>query len=363
LKGKNFLQEISGTEKKMFYSHLPRFHRGKFERITISRASIENNVITFRLFKGKNSLMMNKIFGYYLEKILITQINKYWLQWGNRISQVIRNHKFVSVYEIIEMKFEAIFEKDNGKILLKRGINRVLMSESQLKGGWHLITVKFFETRIFLRTKRSTKLQEIYVRVGNLLNVNPKFLQLNAIIYPNGIKMNNISPDVRIVDGTNRVTMVKVELCQQANYDIEVVKHVDDYSQVKDVMINNQMCEIYKYVKVKSLKRIIVFNEEMQGQWPDIHDAGNGRLYDDELELDEVGAFLMLIWYMVKIKRFKLKLEGTIQCSVEENKSCNIKELTKKIKEVYGLAKDCVITDNNGLVFHADENAIQYKKE
>jgi hypothetical protein len=77
---------------------------------------------------------------------------------------------------------------------------------------------------------------------------------------------------------------------------------------MKNLMINNQLCEVYRYLKVKTLKRIIVFNEEMNGQWPDLHDVSDGKLYNDELEVDEVGAFLMLIWYPVKFRRYKFKL-------------------------------------------------------
>jgi hypothetical protein len=131
---------------------------------------------------------------------------------------------------------------------------------------------------------------------------------------------------------------------------------------MKNVIIDNQLCEIYKYLKIKSLKRVIVFNEEMNGQWPDVHDAGNGKLYEDNLEVDEIGAFLMLIWYPVKYKEFKFKMGGTIKCKVEENRNCSIKELTKKVKKTFGLVKDSIIADENGLVYQSNENAIEYKK-
>jgi hypothetical protein len=354
----NFLKELSESKKRIFFDQSSRFYRKEIEKKTIRGLDIQFKIITFQLFQGLNCAVMNRIFGKYLEIILTLQTNKYWRYWKNRISAIITNHIRCPEFEIIEMKFEADFLRKR-KLTLKTGINRINKKESVLIGGWHLVTVKFFETRIFLRTKRSTKMLEIYGRVGKLLNVNPKYLKLNARLYPNGSNNNNISPDTNVVDGVNRTTVIKVELSQQENYNIEFIKHVDDFSQMKNLMINNQLCEMYKYLKVKSMKRILVFNEEMNGQWPDLHDAGNGNLYEDDLEVDKVGAFLMLIWYPVKYKEFKFKMGSTIKCKVEENRNCSIKELTKKVKKTFGLAKDSIIADENGLVYQSNENAIE----
>jgi hypothetical protein len=304
---------------------------------------------------------MNQVFGKDLETILIVQTNKYWRFWKNRVKVIIANYVQNSEYEIFEMKLVANVFRGR-KISLKVGINRISHMKASLKGGWHLVTVKFFETRIFLRTKRNTTMSEIYGRVGNLINVNPKFIKLNARLHPNGNKNNNISPETKVVDGLNRITVIKVELCHHENYNININKHIDDFSQMKNLIIDNQMCEIYKFLKIKSLKRIIVFNEEMNGQWSDIHDAGNGEIYEDNLEIDEIGAFFMLIWYPVKYKEFKFKLGGTVKCKVEEDRSCSIKELTKRVKKTFGLAKDSIIADENGLVYQSNENAIQFRK-
>jgi hypothetical protein len=47
----------------------------------------------------------------------------------------------------------------------------------------------------------------------------------------------------------------------------------------------------------------------------------------------------------------------------EENQNCNFKEFNKKIRRIYGLAKDVIITDGNGLEYQEEENAFQYRKE
>jgi hypothetical protein len=65
-------------------------------------------------------------------------------------------------YSIIESKFEFI--------------NRIWSQGLKLEGGWHLLTVKFFETRIFLKAKRNTLMSEIYGRIGRLLNIDPRLL-------------------------------------------------------------------------------------------------------------------------------------------------------------------------------------------
>jgi hypothetical protein len=50
------------------------------------------------------------------------------------------------------------------------------------------------------------------------------------------------------------------------NYDVGEFSNVDDNCQMKGVMVNGQLYEVYKYMKMKTLKRIIVFKEEMVGQ-------------------------------------------------------------------------------------------------
>jgi hypothetical protein len=182
-------------------------------------------------------------------------------------------------------------------------------------------------------------------------------------MHPDGIKMHNINPEIKVIDGLNRIIVINAELSDQVNYNIEAIFVDEDYGQMKSYMIGGQQYEVYKFIRVKSFKRIIVFNGKMNGQWPELHNAGNGMIYEDMVEMDKISTHLMAIWYPVMSKVFKIRLECTLIAEVEENNNCSIKELMKKIRKTFGLAEDCVLADNNGLVYQDEENALQYKKE
>jgi hypothetical protein len=170
-----------------------------------------------------------------------------------------------------------------------------------------------------------------------------------------------VDPETKIIEGNNRITVVKIKFSKKKIYDVEFFKCNDDFNQFRNLIIDNQMYEIYKYMKVKSLKRTLIFNLNMHGQWPDIVDAGNGTIYKDEEELNDVGAFLMTVWHPIMPKKFKLKVEGSIICNVNLNRETSICEVRKSARKLYGLAKDSVIADGNGLVYQDYENALQYK--
>jgi hypothetical protein len=216
---------------------------------------------------------------------------------------------------------------------------------------------------MFIKVKRNATMYEIYGRVGRMIGIDPKFIKLNGKIPPNGTKIMSMDPKMKIIDELNRVAVVKVEFSDQMIYDVETIVRTDDNAQMKRFMISGQIYNLYKFPKVKYFKRIIIFNSKIIGQWPDLHDAGNGIPYDDSIELDKISAHLMLIWSLIMNKVFKIWLEGTLRTKIEEIRSCSIGELVKRLRKVYGMAKDCVLTDSDGKEYLNDVNAIQFKKD
>jgi hypothetical protein len=87
-------------------------------------------------------------------------------------------------------------------------------------------------------------------------------------------------------------------------------------------MIGGQGYWLYKFLKVKTLERLIVFESNIVGQWPSLHDAGNGILFDSSMEIENISANWLVIWSPIVNKTFKLKLEGTLITKIEEKLFC-----------------------------------------
>jgi hypothetical protein len=138
---------------------------------------------------------------------------------------------------------------------------------SGLKGGWHLITVKFFESFLFFKVKMNSLMYEVYGRIGRWIGIDPKFIKINGKQHPEGRKLVNINPEMRIVDNVNQITVVKIELCNQVIHNVETIINTDDSNQMKRFMIGGQSYNLYKFLNVKSFKRIIIFNCRSMAQF------------------------------------------------------------------------------------------------
>jgi hypothetical protein len=134
LKVMNFLQELSEAKKRIYFDQFSRFHRERFEGKTINGSNIQFDINTFQLFQGKNSAFMNRVIGKYLEIILNLQINKWWRYWGKKISQIVINYMQVPDFEIVEMKFEAIFNRKKN-LMMKKGIKGDVGCHPQVQVG------------------------------------------------------------------------------------------------------------------------------------------------------------------------------------------------------------------------------------
>jgi hypothetical protein len=47
-----------------------------------------------------------------------------------------------------------------------------------------MITAKFFESKMFLKVKRNSLMNEIYARIGRWIWINPNYISLNGRLYP-----------------------------------------------------------------------------------------------------------------------------------------------------------------------------------
>jgi hypothetical protein len=211
--------------------------------------------------------------------------------------------------------------------------------------------------------KINSLIGEIYARIGRWIGIDPSFIKLSGKLYPGGLKVVNINPDTRVINEINRITKVKVELEEQMIHNLKIIVNNDDSSQMKEFMVDNRKFELYKFLKVKTFKRIIIFHSKIVGQWPDLHDTRSGVMFDNAAEIDNISSWLMVVWSPMINKFFKVRLEGSLKARIEEDARWNIGELTKKIRKTFGLAIDCVLTDKNGKEYLQEDNAFHNRKD
>jgi hypothetical protein len=56
-------------------------------------------------------------------------------------------------------------------------------------------------------------------------------------------------------------------------YEIKIINNKDDVSQMKRFKIGDQSYNLYRFLRVKTLKRIIIFENNVNEQWPSLHDV------------------------------------------------------------------------------------------
>jgi hypothetical protein len=293
---------------------------------------------------------INKTFGFSLEKYLISQFHiNVWRCWGNRIRDIIPNYFHKEDYIIIGSRFDFTRRlRSKRTINIKKGVNTLRLNKLKIKGDWHMVTVKFFVSKLFMKVKRKSLMGDVYGRIGRWIGVDPRFIRFDGKLHPEGTKLIGISPETQVINETNRVTKIKLELSSQMIYNVKMIMNEDDSSQMKKFLVGGQIYNLYKFLKVKSFKRIIMFNSKIMGQWPNLHDASNGIMFIDMMEIDRISTHLMTIWSPIMNKVFKVWLEGSLKAKVEEDINCSIGEFIKRTRKIYGLASDCVLTDANG---------------
>jgi hypothetical protein len=160
--------------------------------------------------------------------------------------------------------------------------------------------------------------------LNSWIGINPGLIRLSGKLFQNGQKVKNIGPDVPTVNEVNRITVLKMELENQVLFNVKVVNERDDIDQMKKFRVGGQVYHLYKFLRVKTFKRLIAFENNIIGQWPSIHDAGNGKIFADLAEIDSISSNLMIIWSPIMNKIFKVGLEGSLTAKVEKDISCSI---------------------------------------
>jgi hypothetical protein len=135
-----------------------------------------------------------------------------------------------------------------------------------------------------MKVKKGTYIGEVYSRAAS------------GRLNPDEEKITNIDPKIVVLNVTNRVIVLKMEIQDLLLYSLTKVNDRDNLSQMKRLVIDNQVYEAYKFLKVKTLKRLIAFKNNVKGQWPDLYDAGSCIYFDNALELDGISNNLMIIW-------------------------------------------------------------------
>jgi hypothetical protein len=112
-------------------------------------------------------------------------------------------------------------------------------------------------------------------------------------------------------------------------YDIKITHDVIDTNMLIRIHVDGIIYFVYKFLKIKTFKCIIVFRGNIKNQWPVLYDSGGSTFYSDDMEIKDIGQNLITVWIIKIEKTFKIGVEGSIKATAKENRICTIGELLK----------------------------------
>jgi hypothetical protein len=111
---------------------------------------------------------------------------------------------------------------------------------------------------------------------------------------------------------------------------------------LKRVRVDGPDYFIYKFFKVKTFKRIVIYRGSIKNQWPVLYDVVDETFYSNDMEIKDIGPNLMAVWTVKVDKIFKIGVEGTIKAETRQDRMCIFGELMKETRKSFGLGKDAI---------------------
>jgi hypothetical protein len=192
---------------------------------------------------------------------------------------------------------------------------------------------------------------------------NPAAISLRGRLYRCGPKIKNISRNIVAKGGVNAITYLKMEIGDVFLHDVKIVHDAVDSEMVVRIQVDDLIYFVYKFLKVKTLKRIMVYRGNIKNQWSVLYDVGDGIFYSDEMEIKDIGQNLMAVWTVKMEKIFKIGIEGSIKATSKEDRMCTFGELIKETKRYYGLGKDAVFMNLSSEEYNKLDIAYYKKKD
>jgi hypothetical protein len=111
---------------------------------------------------------------------------------------------------------------------IKVDVNPIQKINPMLKGGWWLVVVKFWESKLTIHIEDCTMMDEIYGRAAKWICIIPRVISLSGRLYPGGPKVKNISPNTVARGGGSAITYLKMKVNDTFLYDIRIVHDAVD---------------------------------------------------------------------------------------------------------------------------------------
>jgi hypothetical protein len=188
-------------------------------------------------------------------------------------------------------------------------------------------------------------------------------LSLSGRLTKDGPKIRNIPPDTLIKNDQNFIQRLKVELRKFFVYNIANADDPENLDLCRKIRIDGEIFSLYKFLKVQTLMKIIMYKSNIQDKWPYLLDVESGIYYDGNAELYEIGNDLNVVWMDKSEKRFKVKLDELNHVVVKEDRFCTVKELIKATRKLYGIGKEACFTNEDANVKYIEGDGAFFRRE
>jgi hypothetical protein len=222
--------------------------------------------------------------------------------------------------------------------------------------------VKIFDINLIKQVEVGTYVEEIYQRVAQWLNLDPRNISLTGRMHPNSVKVRNISPKTIVRNIENLIKYVKVDLNKLYQNNLKKRVLGNDLSDLKRVEIDGNVLFFNKFLNVRAMKKILMFQWEISNQWAEIYDAGNGMNYVDGALIKDIGEKLVIMWILLSDKSCRIGIDGTLKFKFNANTQISLMELKKSIRKECGLGKDVIVTDEDLNVFDNNDHVWNRRK-
>jgi hypothetical protein len=112
-----------------------------------------------------------------------------------------------------------------------------------------------------------TLMSEIYARADKWIGVIPGAIGLSGRFFP---KIKNIDPNIIAKNEINAVTCLKLKVGNVLLYDIKIIHDATDVDVLMKIQVGNAIYFLYKFLRVKTFKKLLIFQNDVRGRWQEL---------------------------------------------------------------------------------------------
>jgi hypothetical protein len=124
-------------------------------------------------------------------------------------------------------------------------------------------------------------MEEIYHRIAQSFDLDPKNINLLGRLCPEENKYRNLSPDIIMKDEKHLVTYLKVEISKVNQNNLNKRVSGNDIGGLKAIEIENKIYYFNKFLSIRIIKKMLTFKWEINNQCLEFYDTDSGTNYLD----------------------------------------------------------------------------------